>query len=48
MTMHVLYSTTPFLFCVLDVPNVVITITDGQSNVNHELTLPEARRLKVT
>lgn len=31
---------------VLDVPNVAVIITDGQSNVNHELTLPEARALK--
>ena len=23
-----------------DIPNVVVIITDGQSNVNHELTLP--------
>ncbi|XP_052234869.1 uncharacterized protein LOC127847186 [Dreissena polymorpha] len=30
----------------LDVPNVVVIITDGQSNVNHELTIPEARMLK--
>ena len=25
---------------------MVVIITDGQSNVNHELTLPEARALK--
>ena len=29
-----------------DVPNVVVIITDGQSNVEHELTIPEARALK--
>lgn len=29
-----------------DIPNVVVVVTDGQSNVNHELTLPEARALK--
>lgn len=29
-----------------DIPNVVVIITDGQSNVNHELTIPEARALK--
>ncbi|XP_060566778.1 uncharacterized protein LOC132725621 isoform X26 [Ruditapes philippinarum] len=29
-----------------DVPNVIVIITDGQSNVNHELTIPEARALK--
>ena len=34
------------LLTVSDIPNVVVIITDGQSNVNHELTLPEARALK--
>lgn len=31
-----------------DIPNVAVIITDGQSNVNHELTIPEARSLKAT
>ncbi|XP_052813421.1 uncharacterized protein LOC128240703 isoform X11 [Mya arenaria] len=29
-----------------DVPNVIVIITDGQSNINHEMTIPEARHLK--
>ena len=29
-----------------DVPNVIIIITDGESNINHMDTLPEARLLK--
>lgn len=28
--------------------DIVILITDGLSNINHERTLPEARRLKKT
>uniref|UniRef100_A0A0B7BC59 Uncharacterized protein n=1 Tax=Arion vulgaris TaxID=1028688 RepID=A0A0B7BC59_9EUPU len=30
----------------LDVPNVLVVVTDGQSNVNNHETLPEARELK--
>lgn len=29
-----------------DAPNLAIIITDGQSNINHEATLPQARMLK--
>ncbi|KAK3083543.1 hypothetical protein FSP39_025167 [Pinctada imbricata] len=31
-----------------DVPNVVIIVTDGESNINNEQTIPEARQLKST
>ena len=29
-----------------DVPNLVVIVTDGQSNINREETIPEARMLK--
>ncbi|CAG5136835.1 unnamed protein product, partial [Candidula unifasciata] len=29
-----------------DVPNLLVVVTDGQSNINHEQTLPEARQIK--